>query len=148
VAVSPIIATIILIAITVSLSLVLYGIVTSTVRTASTAVEMEVSYANLVQSSAGATVFAITLKNTGSVPVDNVTVILTTDSSNTTNVLRSSSFSPDPSLYAIAPSQAASSVDTSLSGGFTIGNSYSIIVEAATKTGGSFSTVLTVACEP
>jgi hypothetical protein len=109
---------------------------------------MEVSYANLVQSSAGATVFAITLKDTGSVPFNNVTVILTADTANTTNVLKSSNFSPNPSVDPIAPGQATSAVDTSLSGGFTVGNTYSIVVEAATKTGGSFSTVLTVACQP
>ncbi|MDG6907325.1 MAG: hypothetical protein JRN20_16250 [Nitrososphaerota archaeon] len=147
-AVSPIVATIILIAMTVAFSIVLYGLVMSTVHTASTSVQMEISSDSLVETSSGASVFALTLKNTGSTPVDNITVTLTSDRSGTTNVLKSSNFAPDPSVTPVAPGQSVSAIDTSPSGGFTIGNSYSVIVLVSSQNGGSFSTVWTVTCSP
>jgi flagellin-like protein len=135
--ISPLIATIILIAITVVGGLLVYSIFTSTSNTMSAKALVSVETADLVKSSDGQQVqFSIVVKNTGNKPIQDLKVKLASeDEANVT--LPAGGLQPGQSVAYSAPS---------LSGSYTVGNTYTVVIKAMFSDGSTFVTTAGVMC--
>jgi len=135
-AISPLIATIILIAICIAGGLLVYNIVFSTSSTLMAKGQIEVETADLVKSADGVK-FSITIKNAGNKPATHVNVTLAGETE--TDILAAAGMS------SLEPGQSVSYV-VNPSGTYTIGNKYNVVIEADFSDGSSFATTTSVMC--
>jgi flagellin-like protein len=134
-AVSPLIATIILIAITVVGGLLIYSLFYSTSGILSAKAQVAVEAADLVVDTEGTVKFSIVIKNTGNKPVTELNFTLNGEDE-VSITLPSGGLQPGQSVSA--------SLDPK--GSYTIGNSYIVLVEAEFSDGSSFATTVAVTC--
>lgn len=128
------IATIILISITVTVGLTVYALVSGMVGTMSSMLDIQVQSIDVVKAGSN-TLVAATIKNSGNIQISSCTVTITGDSGTATLTLGS-----------ISPGKAGSS-STSNPNGFsvTVGNVYSVSI-SVTATGSSLTKALTTTC--
>jgi len=149
--VSPLLATIILIAITVAAGLVIYNLFFSTAGTVSTAVQVEAVSCDLVKTSAR-TMLSLTLKNTGNKPIVSLKVYIWDGTpaqkgpwdANVGGSPVSGTNPLNPGAYAslTATDQSSPSLGTT----FTVGNSYPVRIVAQASDGSTFDKSFTVVC--
>jgi len=134
--ISPLIATIILIAITVVGGLLVYSIFTSTSNTMSAKALVSVEAADLVMSSDGQQVqFSIVVKNTGNKPIKELKVKLASEDEATVT-LPVGGLQPGQSVaYSAEPS-----------GTCVVGNTYTVVIKATFSDGSTFVTTAGVMC--
>ena len=149
--ISPLLATIILISITVSAGLVIYHFFFSTAGTASATISLEVVSVDLVKTG-GKIMLSVTIKNTGSKPLQGATVTIWDDDGashgphnlqiNGANV--SSSNQVNPGAFA-----SATFLDASIGGAgkYTVGKSYPVKIIITATDGSTLDKVVTVTCE-
>ena len=137
-AVSPLLATIILIAITVAAGLVIYNLFFSTAGTISQQLNVQIISVDVVKTSS-TTLVSATIKNTGNKPISSCHVYVYVDGT-TTPV--------DLNLGSIDVGQSKSSSTTTLptGGSVTVGNAYPVKVDATAADGSTFSKSFTVTC--
>jgi len=137
-AVSPLISTIILIALCVAGGLAVYSQIFSTSNILSARGQVTIESIDLAVQTDGQAVFTITIKNSGSKPVSELTVNLAgTDYTVTL---------PSGGLQT---GQSASHVETNPTppaNGFVVGKSYNVVVKATFSDGSTFSKTETVKC--
>ncbi len=140
--ISPIVATIILIAITVAAGLVVYGIMNGAILTASNNTQISVIHTTLVQpSGTGTALFSMALKNSGSQPITSIHVSAYIASGNA-NLTSGLTITPSGTL---SPGESASVTGAS-SGACIVGNTYAVQMTATASNGGSYSTSTSVTC--
>jgi flagellin-like protein len=132
--ISPLIATIILISITVTVGLTVYALVSGMVGTMSSMLDIQVQSIDVVKAGSN-TLVAATIKNSGNIQISSCTVTITGDLGTATLTLGS-----------ISPGKAGSS-STANPNGFsvTVGNVYSVSI-SVTATGSSLTKALTTTC--
>jgi len=133
--ISPLIATIILIAITVAGGLLVYSAFFSTAGVLSAKGQVAVENVKLVKETDGKVYFAITIKNTGNKPVSGLNVTLDGEATATVTL-------PGTALQ---PGQSVS-CSPSLSNDYTIGDLYNVIVSAKFSDNSTFVDTFTVMC--
>lgn len=132
-AISPIIATIVLVAITIVGGLLIYSFFYGTSGILQSKGQISVEAMDLVSTPSG-TVFSITVKNTGNKPATSVKVTLASESE-------------EELLTAdLQPGQSVSSVLSSLTGTYTIGESYPVVIKAEFSDGSTFAYTTSVIC--
>jgi len=144
--ISPLIATIILVAICVAGGLMVYSTFFSASSTLMAKGQLEVESIDLVKDTDGNVVFSITIKNAGNKPVKAEA-----------NALQVSLADEDPwdatptdgegTPVSLQPGQTVSYVKTGLSGdSYTIGNSYNVVIQATFSDGSTFAHTTSVRC--
>jgi len=136
-AISPLIATIILISICVAGGLLIYSVFFSSAGTLTAKGQVSVESMDLVKDTTGNVVFSITVKNTGNKPATTINVKLTSESE--VDIL------DEAGMSSLEPGQSVSYVKTGLSG-YTSGNSYNVVIKATFSDGSSFTTTTSVKC--
>lgn len=137
-AVSPILSTIILVAITIAGGLLVYSVFTNASNTASTNTQVTVQSVQLVKVGS-TTSFTINIKNTGSTQVTiaaNGGISLGT--ADTANI-------PAADMK-LDPGQTKSVTVTSLLGSYDAGSSYPVTIKLSAANGDTFATSTTVLC--
>jgi len=134
--ISPLIATIILIAICVAGGLLIYNVFFSTSNTITAKGQLEITNVELIKSSGGVT-FTITVKNAGNKPVSGLTVLL---EGNDLGLVFSGPLEPGQSW-----SSSTSTMPSGLT--ITVGNEYTVTVNATFSDGSTFSDGIKVKCE-
>ena len=146
-AISPLIATIILIAITIAGGLVVYALFTSTASVASAKAQVQIDSMDLVKTSTG-TVFTITVKNTGNKPLataaSSLTVSLGSETGNPFDMTPATALQPGQST-SITLSSSAAAPDT-LTGTYVIGDSYLVSISATYSDGSTSSLAQSIMC--
>ena len=132
-AISPLIATIILIAITIAGGLIVYALFTSTAGVASSKGQVAIESQDLVKAGTDV-IFTVTVKSSGSKPADAINITLA-----------------DETVYAwtgtLQPGQSmAWTKDSGFTGTYIIGNSYLVTVVAHYSDGSTSSLVASVIC--
>ena len=136
-AVSPLLATVMLIAITLAGSLLVWSFFTSMAQTQSASVQVQLTDVVLLQSSTGTTVFSVTARNTGSIPITSLSILLNGESAmNDTG----------PTL---PPGQSWSGQTITMPSNVTvtIGGVYIVTAVTTTANGGSATTSQSVLCQ-
>jgi len=132
--VSPLIATIILISITIAVGLTVYALVSNMVGTMSTTLDIQIQSIDIVKAGSN-TLVAATIKNSGNIQISACTVTITGDSGTATLTLGS-----------IGSGKAASASLSNPSGfSVTVGNAYPVSIQV-TATGSSLTKALTATC--
>ncbi len=132
--ISPLIATIILISITVAVGLTVYALTSSMVGTMSSTLDIQIQSIDIVKAGSN-TLVAATIKNSGNIQITTCSVTITGDSGTATLTLGS-----------IGPGKAASASLSNPSGlSVTIGNAYPVSI-SVTATGSSLTKALTATC--
>jgi flagellin-like protein len=132
--VSPLIATIILISITVAVGLTVYAFVSGMVGTMSSTLDIQIQSIDVVKAGSNILV-AATIKNSGNIQIATCEVTLTGDSGTATLT-----------LGGISPGKAASASLSNPAGlSVTVGNAYPVSI-SVTATGSSLAKALTVTC--
>ncbi|HDH45179.1 MAG TPA: hypothetical protein ENG66_07355 [Thermococcus sp.] len=139
-AISPLIATIILIAIAVAGGLLVYALFTSTTGVAATKGQVQIESMDLVKSTGEDVIFTITIKNVGSKPVTELKITLNGED---TAVIPLSS---DPLQPGQSYSYSASSKAGELTKTYVVGNSYIVEVDAKYSDESTSSIVTSVMC--
>jgi flagellin-like protein len=147
-AVSPLIATIILIAITVSGGLAVYSLFFSTAGTMSSQTSVQVVSCDLVKSSSKV-LLSITVKNTGNKPITSCQVTVWDGAPTQRGPYNlqvggsdvSSSNPLDPGAYA-----SVTKTEADLGTNYIVGNKYPLEIVATASDGSTFDTSLTVTC--
>lgn len=143
--ISPLIATIILIAITVAIGATIYSYVSSMSGVLGTQLSIQVQSIDLIKTSQGTVLFSITVKNTGNKPITSCTVTLWADNGEVQAI----------SIGSIDPGQAKSTTVTNptLASGspppaaqFTVGKTYPVKISATAADGSRFDRSMTVTC--
>jgi len=138
-AISPLIATIILISICVAGGLLIYNVFFSSASTLTAKGQVSVESMDLVKDTAGNVVFSITVKNTGNKPATAINVKLAAEEEK--NILS------EAGMSSLEPGQSVSYVKTGLSSNdYTAGNSYNVVIKATFSDGSSFTTTTSVKC--
>jgi len=143
--ISPLIATIILVAICVAGGLMVYSTFFSASSTLMTKGQLEVESIDLVKDTEGNVVFSITIKNTGNKPVKaEANALLVTLASE-------GAWDATPkegeNYLSLQPGQTVSLVQTGLTGSsYTIGNSYNVVIEATFSDDSTFAHTTSVKC--
>lgn len=137
-AISPLIATIILIAITVAAGLMIYSMFLSTGSILGAKGQVSVENVKLVKDSSGAVTFAITIKNSGNKPVG-------------ANGLSIKLAGQDVSVSLTSPLQPGQSISVvtdapSIQGGYVVGNTYTVAISTTFTDGSTFADTITVTC--
>jgi len=135
-AISPLIATIILIAITITAGLLIYNLFLSASSTASNVGQVEIMNAQLVVDSSGNYVLALTVKNTGTKPVNQLQIYIGT--ATTPSATISQTLQPGQSYY----------WRTTGSSTYVIGNRYLITVVAIFSDNSQYQISTTVTATP
>ncbi len=132
--ISPLIATIVLISITVTAGLSVYALVSGMVGTMSSMLDIQVQSIDIIKAGSN-TLVAATIKNSGNIQISSCSVTITGDSGTATLTIGS-----------ISPGKVGSA-STSNPNGFsvTVGNVYSVSI-SATASGSSFTKALTATC--
>jgi FlaG/FlaF family flagellin (archaellin) len=134
-AISPLLATIILISITVAGGLVIYSVFFSTAGTMSAQLSIQATSIDIVRTSTQ-TLVSATIKNSGNKPITTCTVTVWGDSGTATL-----------NLGAIEPGQSKSGTVTNPSGfSVTVGKSYPVKIEVTTSDGSRLDKSMTVTC--
>ena len=134
-AVSPLLATIILIAITVAAGLVIYNVFFSTAGTMSAQLNIQVVSVDIVKTSS-TTLVSATIKNTGNKPITACTVTVYGDSGTATLT-----------LGAIDVGQSKSQSVSNPSGfSVTVGKAYPVTISATASDNSRLDKSLTVTC--
>jgi len=143
-AISPLIATIILIAICVVGGILVYSIFYSTSGTMAAKGQVSVETIDLVKQTDGTTTFSITIKNTGNKPAVSLTVKLGQQNPQNLQVAGKDVSSNNP----LQPGQSAtliflpdSTVET-----YIVGNSYNVVIQAKFSDGSMFTSTTSVMC--
>lgn len=124
-AISPILATIVLIAITVAGGLLVYNVFFATAGTLSARTQVEIESVNMVKTTSGATVFSITLQNTGNKFLNSVAYTVTGDTGTLTATLNN-----------LQPGQSQSDTKTNPAGfSVTPGKTYPVSITATASDG-------------
>jgi flagellin-like protein len=132
--VSPLIATIILISITVAVGLTVYALVSNMVGTMSSTLDIQIQSIDIVKAGSNILV-AATIKNSGNIQITTCAVTVTGDSGTATMTLGS-----------IGPGKAASASLSNPSGlSLTVGNAYPVSI-LVTATGSSLTKAMTSTC--
>lgn len=135
--ISPLIATIILIAITVVGGLLVYSIFTSTSNTMSAKALVSVEAADLVMSSDGQQVqFSIVVKNAGNKPIKELKVKLASEDETTVDL---------PDGKPLQPGQSVA-YSAEVGKGYVVGNTYTVVIKATFSDGSTFVTTAGVMC--
>lgn len=137
-AVSPLIATIILIAITIAGGLVIYSNFLSSSSILGAKAQISIENVKLVKDSSGDAYLSLTIKNTGNKPVDTDGLVVKLAGEDVSVALGSP----------LQPGQSVSfvGVATPPAEGFVIGNTYTLTIEATFVDGSSFSDAIAVMC--
>ncbi|MEM2687592.1 MAG: archaellin/type IV pilin N-terminal domain-containing protein [Thermoproteota archaeon] len=134
-AISPLLATVILIAITVAGGLLVYNVFFNTAGTVSTQLNIQVVSVDIIRTST-TTLVSATIKNTGNKPITSCTVTIYGDSG-----------SVSLSLGAIDVGQSKSASQTNPSSfSVTVGKAYPVKIDATASDGSTLSKSLTVTC--
>jgi flagellin-like protein len=143
-AVSPLLATIILIAITVVASLAVYSLFFSTVGTMSSTLQVDIVSCDLVKAASPSKVlFSITVKNTGNKPITSCNVSIWDDSGTekpATGGKEILTATLNPGAFA-----SYSFTDVNIGTGFTVGKSYPVKIKAGDGTS-TFEKTIIVYC--
>ena len=132
--ISPLIATIILISITIAVGLTVYALTSSMVGIMSSTLDIQIQSIDIVKAGSN-TLVAATIKNSGNIQITTCSVTITGDSGTATLTLGS-----------ISPGKAASASLSNPSGlSVTIGNAYPVSI-SVTATGSSLTKALTATC--
>jgi len=135
-AISPLIATIILISICVAGGLLVYSVFMSTTSTLTAKGQIEVEAIDLVKDTDGAMAFSITVKNSGNKPINSLTV--TVDGESLGDILGGA---------VLQPGQSVSATDGTLTpANYIVGNSYNVVIEVSFTDGSSFAHTTSVRC--
>jgi flagellin-like protein len=134
-AISPLISTLILIAIAIAGGLIVYGAMYSWSGTVSSKAQVEVESIDLVKSGSTVT-FSITVKNAGNKPITELNVTLNGESSPYTLSLPTGG---------LAPGQSASH-STSPSGTYVVGNTYTVTIVAKCSDNSLFTKTVSIQC--
>jgi flagellin-like protein len=133
-AVSPLLATIILIAITVAAGLVIYNVFFSTAGTISSQLNIQIVSIDLVRTSS-TKLFSITIKNSGNKPISSINVTAYLEPSFGTNPV---AWTFSGSSLNLQPGQVWSSSGTSLPTGakdLVVGQSYPVTISVTASDG-------------
>jgi flagellin-like protein len=144
-AISPLIATIILIAICVVGGLMVYSIFMSTSSTMSARGQISMEAVDLVKNTAGDATFSITLKNTGNKPAVSLKVTLQGQSAVSLKVAGADISNSNP----LQPGQSATLLVNPVSQAsytYIVGNSYNVVIEAQFSDGSVFTKTEAVTC--
>ena len=137
-AISPLIATIILVAIAVAGGLLVYALFTSTTGVAATKGQVQIETMDLVKSTDGAVIFTMTIKNVGSKPVEKLKITLDGEDEAVID-LSGDPLQPGQSYaYKVAPEEITQT--------YVVGNSYIVKVDAEYSDGSTSSIVSSVMC--
>lgn len=138
--ISPLIATIILIAICVAGGALIYSIFFSTASTINATGQLNVQSINLITDTQGNTAFSVTIKNVGNKPINSLNVTLANEP-----LAVVSSITPTAPLQ---PGQSASYTPTTPlnSNSYIIGNTYNVIISAQTTDGSTLTQTTSVTC--
>lgn len=132
--ISPLIATIILISITIAVGLTVYALVSNMVGIMSSTLDIHIQSINVVKAGSN-TLVAVTIKNSGNIQITTCAVTVTGDSGTATLTLGS-----------IGPGKAASASLSNPAGlSVTVGNAYPVSI-SVTATGSSLTKALTATC--
>jgi flagellin-like protein len=134
-AVSPLIATIILIAITIAGGLLVYALFTSTAGVGSAKAQVQIDTMDLVKPTIDNATFTITVKNGGNKPTENVTVTLAG-----VTIYDGAQLVQPGQTVAYTKELDPATLDP------VIGNAYLVVVEATYLDGSSSSIVASVSC--
>jgi len=138
-AISPLIATIILISICVAGGLLIYSVFFSSAGTLTAKGQVSIESIDLVKDTAGNVVFSLTVKNTGNKPATAINVKLAGESE--VDILS------EAGMSSLEPGQSVSYVKSSgFTGTYTSGNSYNVVVKATFSDGSTFTTTTSVKC--
>ena len=133
--ISPLIATIILISITIAAGLSVYALVSGMIGTMSSNLNIEVQSVDLVQAGSN-TLVAATIQNSGNIQIASCTLTITGDSGTATL-----------NLGAITPGQTASASVSNPSGfSITVGNAYPVSIKVTATGGSTLTKALTATC--
>ena len=138
-AVSPLIATLILITIITVGGLLVYTLFLNNYGILTSKSQITIEAVDLVKQTDGSVAFTITIKNTGNKPVTGLTVSLAG------NDLTDLTFSPDPSTTPLQPGRTTSGALTDLSN-YMGGNAYNVVVRAVFQDGSTYSIPYAVKC--
>ena len=139
-AISPLIATIILISICVAGGLLIYNVFFSTGGTLTAKGQVSVESIDLVKATGGDVAFSITIKNTGNKPAKSVKITLVGGDNKINDELLGAGSS-------LEPGQTVSYFNTNLSpNDYTAGNSYSVVIKATFSDDSTFTTTASVKC--
>jgi len=147
--ISPLISTIILVAICVAGGLMIYSVFFSTAGTMSAKGQLTVESMDLVRDTDGNIVFAITIKNTGNKPVkDDVAALkITLDGEDAKEVAEAVNLQPGQSVSkALYYSADGDDTNDEISGNYVIGKSYNVVIEATFSDGSTFAETVSVKC--
>jgi len=134
-AVSPLIATIILIAITIAGGLLVYALFTSTAGVGSAKAQVQIDTMDLVKPTEGDVVFTMTLKNGGNKPADWINVTLG-DEDEAVVMEAPAILQPGQTVnYIVNPAED-----------YIIGNAYLVTIEVGYTDGSTSSIVASVSC--
>lgn len=138
--ISPLIATIILIAICIAGGALVYSIFFSTTSTLNATGQLNVQSITLVKDTAGNTVFAMTIKNVGNKPFNSLNVTLASEPLAVVSSVKSTA--------PLQPGQSVSYVPTAALNGvnYIIGNNYNVIIAAQTTDGSTLTQTVSVTC--
>jgi flagellin-like protein len=134
-AVSPLLATIILIAITVAAGLVIYNLFFSTAGTISSQLNIQIISVDIVKTST-TTLVSATIKNTGNKPITSCTVTVYGDSGSVQLTLGSLDVGGLKSASAANPSDFS----------VTVGKVYPVTISVTASDGSKLDKSLTVVC--
>ena len=137
--ISPLIATLILIAITIVGGILVYHVFFATASSISTNGNMQIESANIYS---GPNIMTLTLKNSGTIAINNVNISVY-QSGSSTPILTETNILTAP----LTPGQTISHTYTGPSSGFISGNTYTIIIKARLSNGASVTTSTTVTAQ-
>ncbi len=138
--ISPLIATIILLAICIAGGALIYSIFFSTANTLNATGQLNVQTSSLIKDTEGNTVFTMTIKNVGNKPFTSLSVTLADESpSGIGGVTPTTPLQPGQSVSYI-PASPLNGVN------YIIGNSYNVIITAQTTDGSTLSQTVSVTC--
>jgi len=138
-AISPLIATIILISICIAGGLLIYTIFFSTIGTMSTTLSIEVVNLDLVKTT-GRVTYSVSIKNTGNKHISSISITIGPGEDGTTNLTLT--------LSDIVPGQVKSSSDskTTEAAQFIAGKTYAVKISVTGSDGSSMVKSMTVTC--
>jgi len=143
-AVSPLLATIILIAITVAAGLVIYNLFFSTAGTISSTLQVDIISCDLVKTATPSRVLlSITVKNTGNKPITTCKVSIWDDSGTEKPATGGGEIltaTLNPGAFA-----SYSFTDANIGTGFTVGKSYPVKIKAGDGAS-TFEKIITIYC--
>ena len=137
--ISPLLATIILVGITVAAGLVIYNLFFSTAGTLSTSFEVEITSVDLIKSGSKV-LFSVTIKNIGNKPVTECRVSIWDEGG---KEKKSSDFvsTLDPGEYA-----SVTLTESNIGSNFVVGKDYPVKIYAKSNDGNTFEKIITVTC--